>query len=66
MRVKVVDGQCRFAYSLDGKRFHEAKQAFAIREGKWIGAKLGFVSEETNLKGNRGWVDADWIRFSKQ
>ena len=66
VRVKVVDGQCRFAYSLDGKRFHEAKQAFAIREGKWIGAKLGFVSEETNLKGNRGWVDADWIRFSKQ
>ena len=64
VRVQVANGQCQFAYSTDGKRFHQAEQAFTMREGKWIGAKLGFVSEETNQKGNRGWTDADWIRFT--
>jgi hypothetical protein len=36
-----------------------------MREGKWIGAKFGYVSAETDHKADRGWVDADWIRVSK-
>lgn len=65
LRIKVADGRCSFAYSTDGRQFREASTDFAMREGKWIGAKIGFVAEETNSKGNRGWIDADWFRISR-
>lgn len=65
MQMRVKDGRCRFAYSLDGKRYKEAGDIFALRQGKWIGAKMGFVSERSNTKGNRGWIDADWFRVAK-
>ena len=35
----------------------------SMKEGKWIGAKFGFVAAETNPKVDKGWVDADWIRI---
>ena len=62
IRARVTDGRCTFYYSTDGQHFHQAGQPFAMREGKWIGAKIGFVAEETGDKSNRGWVDADWFR----
>lgn len=65
LRVIVNDGKCRFAYSRDGKRFTEAGESFAMREGKWIGAKYGFVAECDSLKASRGWLDVDWIRITK-
>ena len=65
LRVSVKDGECRFAYSLDGRRFHAAGAPFRLRQGKWIGAKVGLVSERTNTKGNRGWLDVDWFRITK-
>jgi hypothetical protein len=36
-----------------------------MKEGKWIGAKFGYVAAETDPKCDRGWVDADWIRITK-
>jgi hypothetical protein len=36
-----------------------------MRQGKWIGAKFGFVSVDTNQKSDRGWLDADWIHVEK-
>ena len=54
----------RFAYSLNGKKFQDCGEAFEMRQGKWIGAKFGFVAVETNPKADRGWVDADWIRVT--
>ena len=66
LRMTVWDGQCRFSYSLDGKRYKEAGDSFTMRQGKWIGAKFGFVSECHDRKGaNRGWLDVDWIRITK-
>ena len=65
LRLTVKDGQCRFAYSMDGKHYKDAGDVFAMREGKWIGAKFGFVAECSNRKGNRGWLDVDWIRIMK-
>jgi hypothetical protein len=35
-----------------------------MKEGKWIGAKFGFVAVEPAGKADRGWVDADWIRIT--
>ena len=63
MRMTVNDGQCRYSYSLDGKHFKEAGDPFTMKEGKWIGAKFGFVAECKDRKANRGWLDADWIRI---
>lgn len=65
LRMKVDGGKCRFYYSLDGKKFKVAGAEFAMREGKWIGAKIGFVAAEPAGKANRGWIDADWFRITK-
>ena len=65
LRMTVRDGQCTFSYSLDGKRFLPAGDTFSMRQGKWIGAKFGFVAERCEGKGNRGWLDVDWIRITK-
>ena len=62
MRMTVADSKLHFAYSLDGKKFTECGTQFKMREGKWIGAKFGFISAETDAKADRGWVEADWIR----
>jgi beta-xylosidase len=65
LRMTVKDGQCHYSYSLDGKRFKEAGDIFPMRQGKWIGAKFGFVAECKDRKSNRGWLDVDWIRITK-
>lgn len=65
LRIVVDDGQCRYAYSTDGRRFKAAGEPFAMREGKWIGAKFGFVAESDAADTNRGWLDIDWIKITK-
>ena len=65
LRMTVKDGQCRYSYSLDGKHYKDAGDAFTMRQGKWIGAKFGFVAECSNRQGNRGWLDVDWIRITQ-
>ena len=65
LRLKVKDSKVRFSYSLNGKNFTDCGQEYQMKEGKWIGAKFGFVSVETDPKCDRGWIDADWIRITK-
>lgn len=65
MRMSVNDGKMRFSYSLDGKKYTKCGTEFTMREGKWIGAKIGFVAYELGQKTNRGWIDADWFRVTK-
>ena len=55
-----------FAYSTDGNKWHDAGSAFEMRQGKWIGAKIGFVAAEPAGKKVRGWIDADWFRILKE
>jgi len=64
MRMVVDDSHVDFFYSLDGKSFKPAGAQFAMREGKWIGAKMGFVAVQPMGNENRGWVDADWFRVT--
>ena len=64
LRLKVNDAMVRFSYSLNGKQFKDCGEAFRMKEGKWIGAKFGFIAAETDAKCDRGWVDADWIRVT--
>lgn len=63
LRITVTDGTCTFSYSIDGKRFRAAGEPFAMREGKWIGAKYGFVSACSNREDRRGWLDVDWMNI---
>jgi beta-xylosidase len=54
-----------FSYSLDGKKFTDCGEQFQMKQGKWIGAKFGYVSAETDPKADRGYLVADWIRITK-
>ena len=65
LRLKVADSKLHFAYSSDGKKFTDCGSEFQMKEGKWIGAKFGYVSAETDANADRGWVEADWIRVEK-
>ena len=67
LRVQVeAGGMCRFAYSLDGENFTVCGEPFQARQGKWIGAKVGFVCVEPHAEPevNRGWMDVDWFRVT--
>ena len=55
----------RFAYSTNNKKWTDCGDAFQMRQGKWIGAKFGFVAVDANAKVDRGWVEADWIHVEK-
>ncbi|MCR5152866.1 MAG: glycoside hydrolase 43 family protein [Prevotella sp.] len=64
MKMKVKAGKVTFAYSMDGKKYKDAGKEFTMKEGKWIGAKVGFVAVQPAGKENRGWIDADWFRVT--
>lgn len=66
MRMSVNDGKMHFSYSLDDKKYTKCGTEFTMREGKWIGAKIGFVAYEPGQKTNRGWIDADWFRVTRK
>ena len=65
LRMTVSDGRVSFAYSLNGKKFQLAGSSFQMCEGKWIGAKIGFVAVEDNAKSDVGLLDIDWFRVTK-
>ena len=65
LRLSVKNSKVCFSYSMNGKKFLPAGDWMAMKEGKWIGAKFGYVSVDTNPKSDRGWIDADWITITK-
>ena len=64
LRLAVDDSKLHFSYSTDGKKFTDCGEEFQMKEGKWIGAKFGFIAAESDPKCDRGWVEADWIRIT--
>lgn len=54
----------QFAYSKDGKKFTDLGQPFEIKEGKWIGAKIGFYCMRPSTKNDSPFFDVDWIHFT--
>lgn len=65
MRMKVSDGKLQFAYSTDGKHYTHVGDVFTMREGKWIGAKIGLVAAEPQGTNPCGWIDVDWFRITR-
>ena len=67
LRLTVKEGAVMtFAYSLNGKKFITVGDEFKMREGKWIGAKFGYLAEEPYCKGITGFVNIDWMRVTKK
>jgi len=64
LAMKVKDGKCQFLYSSDDSEYLPAGEPFQMKAGRWIGAKMGLVSECSGRKSNKGWVDADWFKVS--
>ena len=66
LRVTVKAGAiCTFSYSVDGKAFTNVGEPFKAREGRWIGAKVGFVFNRPARFNDAGSADIDWFRFEK-
>lgn len=56
---------CDFSYSTDGRTFSPLGTTFQVREGKWIGAKVGTFCTRPAIKANDGgWADVDWFRIT--
>lgn len=60
-----ITSAATFEYSLDGKRFKPLGTPFAVKEGKWIGAKIGFFNCRPAVSNDGAFLDVDWIRFTK-
>ncbi len=66
LQVKVkAGGICNFFYSEDGKKFTAVGTDFTSKEGKWIGAKLGFLALRNGNINDAGSVRIDWFRITK-
>lgn len=66
LRIQFSNGKnAQFSYSLDGKNFTDLGGSFPAREGKWIGAKMGFFCTRQNVINDGGWLDIDWFHVEK-
>lgn len=62
-RIEVKGGAtCVFSYSLDNKRFFALGKQFNLKEGQWIGAKMGLFCSRPIAGNDGGRVDVDWFR----
>jgi beta-xylosidase len=65
LQVIVDEGaMCSFGYSLDGRSFKRIGEPFKAREGRWIGAKIGFFFTRPGKFNDAGSADIDWFRFA--
>lgn len=66
LQVKVrAGGLCTFFYSEDGTKYSAIGSEFTAKEGKWIGAKFGFLALRNGIINDAGSVAIDWIRIHK-
>lgn len=57
---------CKFHYSTDGKIFKPLGKSFRLKEGKWIGSKIGLYCVRPYIKSDKlGWVDFDYFHITK-
>ena len=66
LRVSVrKNAMCTFHFSEDGTNYKQIGTAFKAREGRWIGAKVGFVFTRPGKFNDAGSADIDWFRVEK-
>ena len=67
LKVKVGKGAiCDFYFSENGITYNKIGTSFKFREGKWIGAKIGFLALRNGIINDAGSVDIDWFRINKK
>ena len=67
LRLQVKKGgEMTFSYSMNGKKYTSVGQMFKMREGKWIGAKIGLVAAQPAGKAVKGFANVDWFRVTKK
>ncbi|MBN2236928.1 MAG: glycoside hydrolase 43 family protein [Bacteroidales bacterium] len=65
-QVKVsTGGICEFFISENGADFKKIGSNFTAREGKWIGAKIGFFALREGIVYDAGSVEIDWFRIDE-
>ncbi|GAB6009772.1 glycoside hydrolase family 43 protein [Dysgonomonas reticulitermitis] len=66
LRAQIKDGAtCSFSYSTDNKKYVSLGKDFILKEGQWIGAKMGVFCSRPIKKNDGGYVDIDWFRITK-
>lgn len=60
-----IKSHAQFYYSLDGKKYSKMGTPFEVKEGKWVGAKIGFFNMRPETKNDAAFLDIDWIKFTK-
>ena len=60
-----ITSSAQFYYSTDGKKFTKIGSPFTVKEGKWIGAKVGYFNCRSTVSNDAAFLDIDWIRFTK-
>ncbi len=65
LRMKLKDGMSSFSYSTDNKKFTTLGKSFKVKEGHWIGAKIGTFCTRPIKKNDGGRVEIDWFRIEK-
>jgi beta-xylosidase len=66
LRVVVSKGAvCSFHFSSDGTNYKQVGSVFKAREGRWIGAKVGFVFTRPGRFNDAGSAEIDWFRIEK-
>lgn len=67
LKVKVTyPGNCQFYYSTSGKDYIKIGSQFKVKEGLWIGAKVGLFCTRQFFINDGGYADFDWFRIEKE
>lgn len=65
-QIKVEKGaNCSFAFSTHGKNYKTTGEKFVAKQGRWIGAKIGYFALRKGITNDSGTVDIDWFRIEK-
>jgi beta-xylosidase len=63
LRAHIASGAiARFGYSTDGTDFKDIGEPFPLKQGRWIGAKVGLFALGTVPASEYGYADVDWFR----
>lgn len=60
-----IESTAQLSCSTDGKTYRPVGEPFRVKEGKWIGAKVGFFNTRPTVSNDGAFLDVDWIRFGK-
>jgi beta-xylosidase len=65
LRMQMNEGGfVNFAYSVDGRAFRPAGDAFPVTRGTWVGAQVGLFSVGAQARAQRSFLEADYFNVT--